>query len=113
VSFWLDIIGWTCGGAFAVYVLRTAEPSKRWLAAVFLGLPLIAIHLPPVRHPSVVVIADVAWIAVLFACFRANRVFGTWAAIVCAVCTTSLRLEVSMARSTAAAHSDAAGAPEH
>lgn len=105
MSIWFDGMVWALGGGFAVYLLRTVEPSKLWMVAGLLGLPIIAIHLPPIRRPVAVFVADAAWIVLVFSCIRVNRTLGTWAAIVCAVCATGLRLDASTNGHAAAEHS--------
>lgn len=93
-----DAAVWALTGALAVYLLSVAEPGKAWTVAVLTGLPLVAVHLMPVRRPVVVAIADVAWIVVAVAIVRKKRALGIGATVLCVVCTTGLRLEAKLNR---------------
>ncbi|HKO48601.1 MAG TPA: hypothetical protein VJV79_12805 [Polyangiaceae bacterium] len=83
--------------AFAVNVLRTVEARKVWLAAGLLTIPVVGAQHARDYHPLLVLLAESTWFLTLLACAREKRTWGALLIVICAACTTSIKVSSRMA----------------
>jgi hypothetical protein len=92
-------LDWGCQmalAAFAVTILRTAEPRKVWIAAAVLSAPIVGAQHASAYHPLLILLAESTWFLTIVACARDKRTLGTWCILACAACTTSMKISSRM-----------------